>query len=41
MTIFVITSVDKNVVQIHNNKNVKLFGKDLVDKFLKACKYVC
>ena len=41
MTISVIISVDGDVVQIHNDENVKLLSKDLVDKSLEACRCVC
>ena len=41
VTISVITSVDKDVVQIHNDKDIKLLNKDFVDKLMKAYKYVC
>ena len=37
VTIPIIFSVNQNVVQIHNNKNVKLLRKSLVDVFLEAC----
>ena len=39
--ISVIISVDQNVIQIHNDENVKLLGKDLVDVSLEACWCVC
>ena len=29
-------SVDKNVIQIHNDKNIKFFCQDLIDVFLEA-----
>ena len=41
MIISVIISIDKDVVQIYNDKYVKLLSKNLVDKSLKACKCVC
>ena len=37
VNIFVIISVDEDVVQIHNDKDVKLLSKDLVDISLEAC----
>ena len=41
MSISIIFSVNQDVIQVHNDKNVKLFCKDLVDLFLEACWYVC
>ena len=40
MTILGIISVNQNVVQIHNDKNVELLSKNLIDKSLEAYKYV-
>ena len=40
VTISIIISVDKNVVQIYNDEDVKLFSKDFVDQFLEACRCV-
>ena len=37
MAIFVIINVDNNVVQIYNNKDIKLFSKNLIEVSLKAC----
>ena len=37
MTISVIISVDQDVIQVHNDKNVKLLHKDFVDLSLEAC----
>ena len=36
VSISVIISVNENVVQIHDDKDVKLFSKDLVDVSLEA-----
>ena len=36
VSIFVIISVDEDVVQIYNDEDVKLFSKDLVNVFLEA-----
>ena len=36
VTIFVIISVNEDIVQIHNNKNIKLLSKNLINVFLKA-----
>ena len=36
MTNFVIIGVDKNIVQIYNDKNVELLSKNLINIFLKA-----
>ena len=33
----IIISMDEDIIQIHNNKNVKLLNKNLVDISLKAC----
>ena len=41
MTILVIIIVNKDVLQIHNDEDVRLFSKDLVDVSLKACWCVC
>ena len=41
VSIFVIINVDEKVIQIHNDKNVKLLSKDLVDISLEACWYFC
>ena len=40
MTIFIMINADKSIVQIHNNKDVKLFSKDLINISLKAYWYV-
>ena len=37
MFISVIISVDQDVIQIHNDEDVELLRKDLVDVPLKAC----
>ena len=37
MTIPVIISVNEDDIQIHNDENVKLLSKNLVDVFLEAC----
>lgn len=37
MTISIIINVSENVVQIYNDKDVVLFGKDLIDISLEAC----
>lgn len=31
-----ILSIDKNVVKVHNDKDVQLLGKDLIDEILKV-----
>ena len=41
VSISIIISVDQNVIQIYNDKDVKLLGKDLVDVSLEACWCVC
>ena len=40
MTISIIISVNEDVVQIHDDEDVKLLCKDLVDKPLEACRCV-
>ena len=40
MTISIIISINKDVVQIHDDEDVKFLCKDLVDKLLEACKCV-
>ena len=37
MTFSVIISVNEDVIQIHNGKEVELLSKDLVDVSLEAC----
>ena len=37
VSISVIISVDQDVIQIHNDEDVKLLRKDLVDVPLEAC----
>ena len=41
MAIFFIINVDEDIVQLYNNKNVELFGKNLVNISLKVWQYVC
>ena len=36
VTLTLILSVDEDVIQIHNNKNIKLLCQDLVDIALEA-----
>ena len=36
VSISVIINMDENVIQIHNDKDVKLLSKDLVDIFLEV-----
>ena len=40
MSISVIISVDKDVIQVHYDKDVNLLSKDLVDISLEACRHV-
>lgn len=35
--IFIIINIDKNIVQIYNDEDVGLFGKDFIDIFLETC----
>ena len=41
MVIFVIISVNKNIVQIDNDKDVKLLNKNFVNISLETYWYVC
>ena len=41
MDIFFDINIDKNIVQIHNDKNIKLLGKNLIDISLEAYQYIC
>lgn len=41
MAISIIINLNKNIIQIHNNKNVKFLGKDFVNIFLEACQSIC
>ena len=41
MAICIIISVDEDIVQIQNNKDIKLFSKDFINIFLEACWHVC
>ena len=41
MAISVIISINEDIVQIHNNEDVKFLSKDLVDVFLEACWCIC
>ena len=36
MTVTLILSIDEDVIQIHNDKDIKLFSQDLVDIALEA-----
>ena len=33
-------SVDENIIQIHNDKDIKFFRKDLIDVALECCRSV-
>ena len=41
MTIPIIFGVNQDVIQVQNNKDVKLLCKDLADVSLEACWYIC
>ena len=41
MIISIIINIDKDVVQIHNDKDIELLSKDLVDKSLETYWCVC
>lgn len=36
MALFKIFSINQNVIQIYNNKYIKLFGQDLIDVAMEA-----
>ncbi len=40
MTLYFIFGVDKNVIQVYNDKNIKLFCKNYIDIFLKNDWYI-
>ena len=37
MAFFFVLSVDKNIIQIHNNEDIKFFRKNLIDIALNYC----
>ena len=37
MTLAWILGIDEDVIQINNDKDIKLFGQDLIDITLEAC----
>ena len=37
---FFVFGVDKDIIQIHNNKDIKRFRKDLIDIALEYCRNV-
>ena len=41
VTISIIINVDKDIIQIYNDEDVKLPSKNLIDKSLEACRYIC
>ena len=41
MAIYFVINIDKNTIHIHNDKDIELFNKDLIDIFLKACQHIC
>ena len=36
MTLTLVLGIDENIIQIHNDKNIKLLGPDLIDITLEA-----
>ena len=40
MTFFFNFDIDKNVIKIHNNKNIKFFCKDLINIALESCQNI-
>lgn len=40
MAISFFISIDKNIVQIHNDKIIELHGKNLINVFLEACRCI-
>ncbi len=40
MFISLALSINENVIELHNNKDVKLFCQDLIDVALESCRYI-
>ena len=40
VTIFFVLTIDKDIIKIHNNKDIKLFYKDLVNIALEGCQSI-
>ena len=40
MTLVRIFTIDKNVIKVINNKDVKFFGQNVIDITLKACRSI-
>ena len=40
MTLAQIFDINKDIIQINNNKNIKLLGQDFIDITLEACRYI-
>ncbi len=40
MTLYFILSINKDIVQIYNNKDIKFFYQYLIDIFLKCRRYI-
>ena len=40
MTISIIINIDEDIVLIYNDKNAEFFSKDIIDVFLKVCRYI-
>ncbi len=36
MVFYLVFDINKNIVQVYNNKNIELFCQDLIDIFLKS-----
>ena len=41
MAVFVIISIDENVIYIYNNKDIKLLSRNLIDISLEAYWCIC
>ena len=40
ITLAQILDINKDIIQVKNDKNVKIFGQDLIDITLKAHRYI-
>ena len=40
VTLVRVLGIDEDIIQIHYNKNIKLFSQDLIDITLKACRCI-
>ena len=40
MTLPLVFNIDKNIIHIHYNKDIKIFDQDLIDITVEACWYI-